>query len=125
VTDIEICGALGNREVDHVLGNIFLLDLVNKFNENRHTKISARVIAPRETIYLANNSALNLAGKRGDYISIIPLSDGVMLDFDGLVYPPPRRPLEFGDSLTLRNELKGGRCRIRIKGKAAVAMISK
>jgi hypothetical protein len=57
-----------------------------------------------------------LTGKKGDYLSVIPLTDKIKLDFDGLVYPPPEKALKFGESLTLRNEFKKKKCHLTIRG---------
>jgi len=123
---IEICGAFTSTEIDHTLGNIFLLELVNKFKKNHKTKIDACQIDPKQTVYLLENESLSLTGNRGDYISIVPLTGKIKLDYRGLKYPPPGKPLVFGDSRTLRNQLREKKCHISIEGgKAVVVMIKK
>jgi thiamine pyrophosphokinase len=122
---IDICGAVGRSEMDHTLGNIFLLDIVNEYNRARSQRVSARIVSPAQELYLADNGLVELRGKPGDHISVIPLSEKIRLKFSGLVYPAPNRPVKFGDSLTLRNELRGGRCRVDVRGKAVIIRIAR
>jgi thiamine pyrophosphokinase len=123
---IEICGAFGTTEIDHTLGNVFLLELVNKFKKRHHLKIHAFLMSPSQRVLLVNNDTVSLTGKAGDYISVVPLSGKIRLNFRGLKYRPPAKPLIFGDSLTLRNQLLSKNCRISIKGgKVVVVMVKK
>jgi len=122
---IDICGGIAIDEIDHTLGNIFLLELVNKFNRRNSRNVLARLISPGITVYLLHDNSTVLHAHKGDYLSVIPLSDGSELEFSGLKYPAPRKRLQTGDSLTLRNQFKSSRCNIRITGKAIVAVISK
>jgi thiamine pyrophosphokinase len=122
---IEICGGFATDEIDHTLGNIFLLELVNKYEKKHDQKIETSVIGPTQKVFLIENNSVSLTGDRGDYISIVPLSGKIKLDFEGLKYRPPSRPLIFGDSRTLRNQLLGRICRISIKGGKAVVIIVK
>jgi len=117
---IDICGGVSGYEIDHTLGNIFLLELVNSHAKKKKCKIKARLIDPGAEIFLLENDSITLFGRRGDKISIIPIASGVSLNFTGLEYPPPSYRLKFGDSLTLRNSLKGNRCRIDLKGRAVI-----
>jgi thiamine pyrophosphokinase len=122
--NIHICGAVSRTELDHTLGNIFLLDLVNKFNRANRCNVSARIVSPTQELYLVDDGHVELGGRKGDYLSIVPLSDKIKLKLSGLVYPAPDRLVKFGDSLTLRNELKGTRCRVDVRGKAIVVRLS-
>ncbi len=123
---IEICGALSATEIDHTLGNIFLLELVNKFEKKHGRKTNACLVGPTQKVFLLNNKTISLTGNKGDYISFIPITRRVKLDFKGLKYPPPSKPLVFGDSLTLRNQFQERKCLLSISGgKAIVVVISK
>lgn len=121
---IEICGALSNSEIDHTLGNIFLLELVNKYKKKNQSNLSACVIDSDKNIFLIDNESIELKGKPGDYISIIPFEDGCRVDFCGLVYPPPGGKLRFGNSLTLRNQFKNKRAKIKASGKIIIVAYS-
>lgn len=120
---IDICGGITADEIDHTLGNIFLLDLVNKYNKRHGCRVIARLIGPNNIVYLLHNNSIALKARRDDCLSVIPLSESVKLDFNGLSYPPPAKPLKFGDSLTLRNKFKNARCHIDIHGKAIVVIV--
>ncbi len=127
--NIEICGALSNSEIDHTLGNIFLLELVNKFKSKRKKNqpdLSATIIDAAKKIFLIKNESVEIKGKPGDFISIIPLEDSCFVDFGGLAYPPPpsSRKLLVGDSLTLRNRFKNKRARIEVSGKFIIVAYS-
>ena len=124
---IEICGALSKSEIDHTLGNIFLLELANKFKKKqKQDDISACIIDPAKKIFLINNEAIEIKGKPGNFISMIPLEDNCFIDFSGLVYPPPQpnRKLFIGDSLTLRNQFKNRRAKIKVSGKIIIVAYS-
>jgi len=123
---IEICGAFSVSEIDHTLGNIFLLELVNKFEKEHRTKIEAYLVSPSQRVFLLDNETISLSGKKDDHISVIPLTDGIKLDFKGLKYSPPKNPLTFGDSLAIRNQFRMRKCLLSISdGKAIVVVVSK
>lgn len=124
--NLEICGALSNSEIDHTLGNIFLLELVNKFKKKKLRDISASIIDSAKKILLINNESIEISGKPGDFISFIPLEDNCRLDFSGLAYPPPssKIKLQMGDSLTLRNRFKNKRAKIGVAGKIIIVVYS-
>jgi len=121
---IIICGGLESSEIDHTMGNIFLLDLVNRFNKKQGKKCLARLISPTSSVYLLHNDSVVLNSQAGNYLSVIPISESVALDFSGLAYPPPKKRLKLGDTLSLRNRFKGRRCRLKVSGKAVVVVIS-
>ena len=118
--DIELCGALSTDEIDHTLGNIFLLDLVNQFRRINVKTVTARIVNPNESIYLIENDKIDLTASPGDFLSIIPVIDNSRVSFSGLVFPPPNHPLRFGDSLSLRNRFAGRRARLNVAGKVIV-----
>jgi thiamine pyrophosphokinase len=122
---IEIYGAIGKSEIDHTLGNIFLLELVNKFNRDNRRKVSARLVGPKTELALLDNDMAEFEGQKGDYFSIIPLSVNPRVEFAGLKYPYPKRPLRIGDSLSLRNEFLSRGVRVKIDGKAVIVVIHK
>lgn len=117
---IDICGAVSSTEIDHTLSNIFLLDLVNRYCDKSGSKVAARIISPGFRIHLLDSNSVSIEGCPGDLVSILPLNDKAKITFDGLEYPAPKRPVNIGDSLTLRNRLKGKRSLIRSRGRAVV-----
>ncbi len=118
--EILICGAVGCDEIDHTLGNIFLLELVSYHAEKTKSQINTRLIHPQWEIFLAKNETVSITGQPGQYLSILPLSSGVRLEFMGLSYPAPKRALIIGDTISLRNQLIKSRARIKINGKALI-----
>lgn len=121
---IEICGGIAHSEVDHTLGNIFLLELVNKWNRRNKLDVAARLIGPRNMVYLLEDKSVILNARKGDYLSIVPLSEGVEVEYSGLEYPAPPGPLKVGDSRTLRNNFKSNRCHLKISGRAIAVIIA-
>jgi len=121
--EIRIFGALSIDETDHTLGNIFLLELVNRYCQRNNTRVGACILAPGLEIRLLENNFVRLIGRKNDYVSVIPLSDQVPVKYKGLRYPAPKRPLILGDSLSLRNRFLGKTCEISIKGKAIIVVV--
>ncbi len=119
-TEIIICGAASIDEIDHTLGNVFLLELIANIAAKSKQKVSAKLVHPRWEAFLARNETVTIAGRPGDYLSILPLSSGCRVEFSGLSYPAPKRALKVGDTISLRNQLMGSRARIKIRGKALV-----
>jgi thiamine pyrophosphokinase len=117
---IEIFGGISVDEIDHALGNIFLLEIINRWNKAKNTFIPARLASPLMEIYLLHDKNLSLEGRIGDSLSIIPLGYKTAINFGGLKYPPPKRRLNMGDTLPLRNEFSTQKCRIAIGGKAII-----
>lgn len=118
--EIIICGAAGFEEIDHTLGNIFLLELIaNKARKSKYKTI-ARLIHPHWEVFRVENETVSVGGQPGQYLSILPLSSGGRLEFDGLSYPAPKRPLKAGDTISLRNQLVKNKARIKITGKALI-----
>ena len=122
---IEIFGAVSEAEIDHTLGNIFLLELVNKFNRDNDKNVSARLIGPDMELAMIENGEADFHARKDDYLSIIPMSANPKVEFIGLRYPPPARPLRIGESLSLRNQFTGRQAHIKIAGKAIVVAIRK
>jgi thiamine pyrophosphokinase len=114
--DILICGAISSREIDHVLGNVFLLKLINDSDYKKWGGVKAKIISPEVDLFFLENDTVTINGQRGDIISLVPLSIIKKLRFSGLVYPAPDRIVKPGDSLTLRNEIKSKRASISVEG---------
>jgi len=121
---IVMCGAVGQAEIDHTLGNIFLLELVNRHNRRRKVSVDSEIISPTERVRLVDNGRMDIAGRRGDFVSIIPLTGRVTVDFDGFVYPVPKRSLHLGETYSLRNRLARSKGWVEIAGRAIVVHIS-
>lgn len=123
--EIEICGALGRTEIDHTLENIFLLHLIKQASKLKRRLIRGRILSPLSEVILLENEEAVITGRKGDYLSILPLSDGVKVRFAGLVYPAPKSSLKFGDSLSLRNQFAESKAAIAVKGTTLVVTVRK
>lgn len=118
--EITLCGAISEKEIDHTLGNIFLLQIVADFNQTSGKNITAKIVTPFGEIFLIDNSILKISGTAGDNISVLPLNSKCRLDYSGLEFTAPGTGLKLGDSLTLRNRMTGPICRIKVRGKALI-----
>ena len=74
--EIMLLCAIGTR-IDHTIANILCLDRIKK-------GINARIIDNKNEIILMDSSSLEFFGKKGDIISIIPLTDVKGLTYEGL-----------------------------------------
>lgn len=107
-TEITIVGAIGTR-MDHSLGNLMLLYKIHNMN------IKARIINEFNDITITNN-ILNLKGKIGQTISIIPIGGNVKgVTLEGLEYPLIDHSIDMGSSLGISNKFKGERAVISVK----------
>lgn len=105
---ITILGATGGR-LDHTLGNLLLLEHCLKRNT------AARIMDDTQTVYLTDG-LLNLQGRPGDTLSIIPVggdANGVTLT--GLEYPLQDAHLPFGSSQGLSNVFSGEKACVRLR----------
>jgi thiamine pyrophosphokinase len=106
----EICilAGIGGR-MDHSLGNIGLLHIIEKANATGY------IAAEDCYIYLCI-SEINIFGKKGDILSILPFKDeaiGVYLD--GLKYPLTNFNIPFGSPLGISNIMLGEKCTVKIQ----------
>jgi len=106
-SDITLVGVTGHR-LDHTMANIFLLKKIAGMG------IESRIIDEHNEIYLVTDH-LKLNGKKGDFISVIPISDKVTgLTLKGLEYPLEKASISMGSSLGISNCFKGTHATISI-----------
>lgn len=80
ISELVLLGALGNR-LDHSLANIYLLQSV----VSQGVKVS--IMNENNIIYLVAKE-IQLQGKKGDTVSLLPFTDQVTgIDVKGLYYP--------------------------------------
>jgi thiamine pyrophosphokinase len=113
---ITMLGVTGTR-LDHTLANIFLMEQL------ADRKIDSRIIDANNEIYLVKDS-LKLTGKKGELLSLIPISSRVEgLTLKGLEYPLKNACLPMGSSLGISNYFK--ETRVSISLKAGVLLVTK
>jgi len=100
--EIVICGALGDR-FDHSLGLVLLLAGLAEGSSR------VRLVgAGQEGFVLGPGHRLELAGRPGDTVSLLPLSPEVTgVATTGLVYPLASATLRWGETLGVSNEMTG------------------
>lgn len=114
-TEIKILGALGNN-LDHTIANVISLHHVSK-------KFKISVLDEQHTIFLLNDNSLEICGKRGDIISVIPITHIHGLSYHGLKWPVKNKKVTTG-WCGVRNQMTASKARISLKkGKALVIKI--
>ncbi len=112
VNEVVLLGAIGSR-MDHTLANIFLLKkLADK-------GIFGRVINANNELLVIHDrirDQITLNGKKGEILSILPLSRTVTgITLEGFEYPLSEARIEMGSSLGISNCFAREQVRIRIK----------
>lgn len=113
---IDLVGALSVGEIDHTLSNILLLKLIKEKSRRKKTKVTARILNRLTKIMLLEDETAVIEGKKDDYFSVIPLSGGAKIEYEGMSYPAPKGKLVVGDSLPLRNRLLKNRTEVTARG---------
>lgn len=107
-SEIDIIGATGTR-FDHTLANINLLI------KSVEAKIKTTIIDDNNIIMLTNNN-IEIKGKKGDNVSLIPLSSKVEeVTTKGLEYPLDKYNMVVGKSLGISNVMLSDTAYIYIK----------
>jgi thiamine pyrophosphokinase len=83
-------------------------------------RVSARAVDHRQHIYYLENELLKLSGTAGDFLSIIPLSEKIVVSEMGVEWELDRREALMGSSWTLRNRFKQPSATVTIDGAALV-----
>lgn len=115
--EILILGALGSR-MDHSLANILLLKKLDDLG------IKSCIINENNEIrYFAGDMVL--CGKKGDTVSLLPLSEMEEVSNEGLLYPLDNDALSFGTSRGVSNVMLEDKCRITAKKGTALVIKSR
>ncbi|MDF2841308.1 MAG: thiamine diphosphokinase [Clostridia bacterium] len=94
--EIVLLGATGSR-LDHTLGNISIL----KMAADKGKK--ACIVDEKNELYVVKDG-IKLQGKKGDLISLLPLSSKVEgINFEGVSYPLHNAVMEIGDPYGVSN----------------------
>jgi len=116
--DILMIGFIGNR-MDHTLTNISLLIRIKRAGRN------GVIIDYNNEIRLLEDS-ITVSGKKGDLVSIIPITDTVgKVVTEKLEYPLDGEDLYYGESRGVSNVMLADECRISIKSGRALVIKSR
>ncbi|SHH09551.1 thiamine diphosphokinase [Tepidibacter thalassicus] len=106
--EVVLLGVIGSR-MDHSLANINILYYLIKQG------IKASIVNENNEIHITDNE-IEVTGKQGDIISIIPLYNDVEgVTLKGLEYPLDNFYLKFSSSRGISNVMMGDRCKISLK----------
>lgn len=103
-------------EVDQFFGVVMPLTSLNL----RQKKISMTIWTPTERIWLLRNGRSKIVGKKGDLLSIIPLSSTLELSWKGTAFDVNKLRIKRGESAGLRNELRAKSAQLTIRGEGLV-----
>jgi thiamine pyrophosphokinase len=118
---VDLYGAIDTRfESDQMLANLLLLKGARRLAGASAVHVSARAVDHRQHIYYLENEQLRLSGKAGDFLSIIPLSEKIVVSETGVEWELDRREALMGSSWTLRNRFKQPNATVTIEGAALV-----
>ncbi len=119
--DIEIYGAVDTRfETDQMLANLFLLKLAKRLSDATTAQILVRAVDHCQHIYFLKDDRLELSGKQGDFLSIVPISNEIVVSITGVVWELDQREVQLGSSWTLRNQFSASTVIVTIEGSALV-----
>jgi thiamine pyrophosphokinase len=111
--EVVVIGALGGMRFDHSLANVLLLS---------STDIDAKLVlvdgdSSVRTIGRRGAERIEVVGRPGDVVSLLPLSDEVTgVSTTGLAYPLDAATLRQGPTVGLSNELVSARGTVSVDG---------
>jgi thiamine pyrophosphokinase len=114
--EIRLLGALGHR-MDHTLSNMSLLKWL--YDQGAKGEL---VDAYNEIFYMEDSMVIS--NRKGQTLSVVPISDLVGLTIEGVKYPLDNRLVPFSSSLCISNEITGNLARINIKQGQAYVMLT-
>ncbi len=105
--EIILAGILGTR-IDHMLATIFML------SQKQFAKLHIKIIEGNQDIYVVRKK-IKLTGKKGDTISIIPISDVRGVTTKNLQYVLKDASLPFGTTRGISNVFTKNETEISLK----------
>ena len=115
--DIVMTGVTGTR-LDHTLGNIFLL--------KKAADMGAKAVIAddnNEIYYVRDGIRMN--GEKGEFFSVVPISQNILVSISGAKYPLSKERIEFGTSRGISNEFLGKECEVTVHEGSALIIKSK
>lgn len=115
---IHLYGATGSR-LDHTMGNIFLLEkYLSEFND-------ILICDEKNKVFLIKDSIKTIIEENDINLSLIPLSDYIIVDLEGFKYPLKDKKILRGDTLGISNLSVEKKSNIIIKKGKALVFLSK
>jgi len=103
--EINIFGAIGDR-IDHTLANIMCLNYIKP-------GIKSKIVDEKNTIELVENS-IEIEGDKNNIVSIVPLTDVLGLNYNGLKWLVKDKNTKFG-WFGISNRLSENKANISLK----------
>ncbi len=114
---VIVLGGLGKR-LDHTLGNLQLLYRVIKKG------VPCKFIGKNETVYMSCD-VLNLQGRKGELISVIPYEDECVVSINNLKYEVKDYSLKKDTPIGISNEFVGDFGQIVVKKGCVIVIHTK
>lgn len=109
--EVIIYGSIGSR-LDHTMGNIHLLEMLNEKGVIRDRNNEVRIISSR---------TIMKKDARYQYVSLLSVTETVEVTLSGFVYDVTRAIIRRGQTLGISNEIRGYEATIEVhQGKALV-----
>jgi thiamine pyrophosphokinase len=105
-------------EADHFAGNLMLLAALVSLRNKRGIRF--RVMNPAYEIVFLNSGTRTIVGKKGETISVVPLSATIRLTCSGTRYSARRLLVRRGETVGLRNQMTAARATVTVEGQAFV-----
>lgn len=106
-------------EPDHFLGGVMLQRLFGRMGK-KDRAVRSRIVNPSYEIFYLNDESIGINGRRGEVVSVIPLSTSILLSTQGLDFTANNLKIAVGDSRPLRNRIAARRATVAVKGEALV-----
>lgn len=111
-TNLILVGFAGDR-IDHVLALLFY---VTSYTKN----VEITLLTQTQNIYLLKSTHVNLTGKTGDFVSLLPLEKNVRVTTSGLKYSLKNTSLPLAKTIGVSNEFLKEKARVKADGKLLV-----
>jgi len=106
-------------QLDHFLGNVMLVNLIDKLT-NTGSSPRVRFITARYEIIFVSDQPERFVDCNGDIVSVIPLSESILLTCSGTEYDVRHAEIRGGHTRGLRNRIVSQKATFDIRGKAFV-----
>ena len=109
--EVIIYGAIGSR-LDHTMGNIHLLEMLNEKGVIRDENNEVRVVSGQFVLKKE---------PRYPYVSVLPVSDSIEISLTGFLYDASNALIRRGQTLGISNEIREDQATINVhRGRALV-----